>query len=108
MSDLGWLAIKYRIFGQLWPTKKEQTMFVTLDRRARGADPAEENKFQLVIKPLDEHHTHGEISRADRPALMAALAKCADEIEAILRRVPVRDHRLPPQPLPDSMKGAKP
>ena len=86
MSDLGWLVLKYRIFGQLWPTK-ERPMLVMLDRRADGAGN-KEVKFQLIIKPLDHTHTHGEIERADKPALMAALAKAADEIVEVLKRVP--------------------
>lgn len=67
--------------------KQEKPMLVTLDRRADGAG-GREVKFQLVIQPIDATHTHGEIERADKPALMAALAKAADEIVAILRQVP--------------------
>jgi len=63
-------------------------MQITLDRRAAGADPKRENKFQLTVKAIDATHTHGELERCDRAAVMAALAKAADEIEAILRRVP--------------------
>lgn len=103
MSDLGWLVTKYRIFGQLWPTK-ERPMLIQLDRRADGAG-GREVKFALQIKPLDEHHTHGELNRADRAAIMQALARAADEIVEVLRRVPVRDPHLPPQPLPPSMQG---
>lgn len=102
MSDLGWLVLKHQIFGQLWPTK-ERPVNITLDRRCTGADPAEENKFQLIVKPLDQHHTHGELQRCDKAAVMAALAKCADEIEGILRRVPLRDKPHPTMPLPKSL-----
>lgn len=66
---------------------KERPMLVTLDRRAEGAGNREV-KFQLTITPLDHTHTHGEIERADKPALMAALARAADEIVEVLRRVP--------------------
>lgn len=66
---------------------EERPMLVTLDRRAEGAQ-GKDVKFQLIVKPIDSHHTHGEIERADKAEMMAALAKCADEIVAILRRVP--------------------
>lgn len=62
-------------------------MLVALDRRADGAG-GKEVKFQLIVKPLDHTHTHGEIERADRGAIMAALARAADEIVEILRHVP--------------------
>jgi len=67
--------------------KERPMLLVSLDRRADGAGNREV-KFQLIIKPLDATHTHGEIERADKPALMAALAKAADEIVEVLRRVP--------------------
>jgi len=61
--------------------------YVTLDRRAEGAG-GKDVKFELIVKPLDATHTHGEIERCDKAAVMAVLAKAADEIVLILRRVP--------------------
>jgi len=78
-------------------------MKIQLDRRAVGAGGIDV-KFALQIQPLDHTHTHGELERCDHPAVMAVLAKAADEIVEILRRVPVRDHRLPPMPLPESLR----
>lgn len=77
-------------------------MKIQLDRRAEGAGGVDV-KFALVIVPLDHTHTHGELERCDNAAVMTVLAKAADEIVEILRLVPVRDHRLPPQPLPASL-----
>jgi len=83
-------------------------MNIQLDRRAEGAGGVDV-KFALQIQPLDHTHTHGELERCDKKAVMAVLAKAADEIVNILRRVEVRDHRLPPMPLPASLlKTTKP
>lgn len=79
-------------------------MLPTLDRRAASSDPTREVKFQVIIKPLDEHFTHGEIERCDKAALMAALAKCADLVEEVLRKVPQRERPNPTLPVPASMK----
>lgn len=76
----------------------------TLDRRAKSADPQRELKFQIIVKPLDEFFTHGEIERCDKRALQQALAKCADEIVRVLRKVPRRDRPHPTLPLPESMR----
>lgn len=79
-------------------------MLPTLDRRAKSADPEREVKFQIIVKPLDDYFTHGELERCDKAALQAALAKCADDIEAVLRKVPLRDRPHPTLPVPESMK----
>lgn len=62
-------------------------MNIQLDRRAEGAR-GEDVRFTLVVQPLDKYHTHGELTRADQTAIMGALARAADEIVEILRRVP--------------------
>jgi hypothetical protein len=80
---------------------------IQLERRAAGADGTDV-KFALQIQPIDHTHTHGELERCDKTAVMAILAKAADEIVEVLRRVPVRDHRLPPPPLPASLLKSKP
>lgn len=66
---------------------EERPMLPTLDRRAEGAQ-GKDVKFQIIVKPLDQYHTHGELERADKQAIQGALARAADEIVAILRRVP--------------------
>jgi hypothetical protein len=60
---------------------------ISLDRRDDGAG-GKEVKFELIVKPLDSTHTHGELERCDKTAVMLVLKKAADEIVEILRRVP--------------------
>lgn len=65
--------------------KERQVAQVSVDRRADGA--SKEVKFVVEARSLDGH-THGEIERGDKQAIMAALSRCADEIVAVLRRTP--------------------
>lgn len=67
--------------------REPQMGMIQLDRRAEAVG-GREVKFALQIKPLDQYHTHGELERCDKAAVMAALAKCATEIVEILKRVP--------------------
>lgn len=60
-------------------------MIISIDRRTDGAG-GREVKFTVMVKPLDQYHTHGELTRCDRAAVTAALVKAANEIEAVLRR----------------------
>lgn len=57
-------------------------MDVAIDRRIEVPD-AKDLKFMILIRSLD-NHTHGELTRADKDQMRAALARAADEIQAML------------------------
>lgn len=59
-------------------------MEVSIERRAAGAADRE-LKFKVGAQSLDTH-THGELTRVDQQAIRDELAKCADAVEAILRK----------------------
>ena len=61
-------------------------MVIGIERRAPSAEPGREVKFEVLVKPIDEHHTHGELTRCDRAAVVKALVKAADEIQRVLSR----------------------
>lgn len=67
--------------------RQERPLIIKHDTRAEGAG-GKEVKFQLTMTPLDATHTHGEMTRADQQAIIAALARAGAEIVKILRAVP--------------------
>ena len=84
--DPGWqLVLAARAGNHI--TLRRPMAVIKLDRRAEGAG-GREVKFELAMRPLDQYHTHGEMERCDKDAVMAALSAAADTIEGILRRVP--------------------
>jgi len=62
-------------------------MVIAIDRRAPGAGGAEV-KFEVSVRPLDQFHTHGEMTRCDQLAVRQALSECADKVAAVLRVAP--------------------
>jgi hypothetical protein len=64
-------------------------MVISIDRRAEGSG-GREVKFEILVKPLDQYHTHGELTRCDRQAIRDALVGAADRIERVLRALPAK------------------
>ena len=59
-------------------------MEITIERRAAVAG-GKDLKFRVSVLSIDTH-THGELTRADQQAIRDKLVKCADVVEAILRK----------------------